>query len=348
MAEHLTMKAGETVEGRQAQQASCLGRAQRRSPFALVELFVATVGNRIQTSSYREGHPLKRFTLVELLVVIAIISILAGLLLPALQNAMNSTRTMVCTNNQKQLSMAFTFYADDYDGYIIPLLGPAADATNTWNDTPSDRGEWSRQCLIYMDYSDGPLFCPTGEGEEWYGREYAKTQAYDGSGKTQVLPNGYVWERAWVGGEYFSTYAMNASLQNNRQVATYGWRPHRFSEIRGGSRKSGDPYNVANNIRQTNTAYGGPSEKVLVFDSIGGIDRSWTNIAGWRGINPRHMQGERLNVVYTDGHADGRDVMDLDFMWFYKSAAQQSGYLILDEYRTGSDPNTAWKCHWSY
>ena len=65
------------------------------------------------TAATNPRQPLHGFSLVELLVVMTIISILAALLLPVLGKAIASARSVACMANLKQISVAFTMYADE-------------------------------------------------------------------------------------------------------------------------------------------------------------------------------------------------------------------------------------------
>ena len=61
----------------------------------------------------------KGFTLIELLVVISIIALLIAILIPVLGRARELGQRAVCLSNLRQLTLAWTAYATEYDGVLV-------------------------------------------------------------------------------------------------------------------------------------------------------------------------------------------------------------------------------------
>ena len=73
------------------------------------------------------------FTLLELLVVISVVSVLAGILLPALSKVRQQARTLLGTSNQRQIVSAVSLYAADNDEQYPESIATLGDESSHWN-----------------------------------------------------------------------------------------------------------------------------------------------------------------------------------------------------------------------
>lgn len=95
--------------------------------------------------------------------VIAIISILAALLMPALQNAREKGRQVVCMNNLRQLALGVLAYAADYNDCIPPYWSGGAywwlyGAYFTPQYVPSNKGGGA---FPWGNFRGTVFHCPT-------------------------------------------------------------------------------------------------------------------------------------------------------------------------------------------
>ncbi len=228
------------------------------------------------------------FTLVELLVVVAIISLLAGLLLPALQQAVASARTIQCSNNQRQLSLAWATYVDGYNGHL-----PPADSS-IWDGVYSGKKPWH---YIMRTELEPAVFCNGGT-------------ASDPRNNYSVDPDGYlrcpaVGIPTWEMPDWYNVYTGGVGMTLVGFPGHYGINMY---GIGGGIQASFSP----NRYTRLNQA-SRPSESIAFGDTAGYAYGSggtfsehdygsWYYWPGYGGAVVGLPHNGRTNAVYVDGH----------------------------------------------
>ncbi len=222
-----------------------------------------------------------KFTLIELLITIAIIAILAGLLLPALNNARERGRTIACTSNMKQIGLLCQQYSVENNEYEIPLVSGSSSDDAIWNFP----GVYFYQ-KMRVDYR--VFFCPS------MGARNPKSFKLDTESNILSTVQWYM--------EYGMNYWMNAvsrgAIQSN--PGTYDPLNPLVSSRRAGSIK-----NPAVRVRYIDTWHNNPFDRQL---GCYYVDCRWftTSSAG----RPANRHGGKANVLFLDGHVGASPLFD--------------------------------------
>lgn len=119
---------------------------------------------------FKNNTKIKAFTLIELLVVMSIISVLIGLMLPAVQKARGAVNRLSCANNLKQISLAMWLYHNTFD--TLPatrvsnqgaswavLILPNLEQENLYRKWDTNR-TYYQQSQVARETGIKVMFCP--------------------------------------------------------------------------------------------------------------------------------------------------------------------------------------------
>ena len=245
----------------------------------------------------------REFTLVELLVVIGIIALLISVLLPALNRARDSSMTLKCLSNMRQVGQALNMYVSEQKGYLplgranISASDPVLLAIGYDGDSIASGDKkvyWINRLAPYVDpkltrpfatwgkFASTPLPNLKSKGE-WVFR--CPTDA-------AVEPKYEYWQ-LWS--SYNCNYLVSGDGDRNAAAVANGTFPKKITKIR---RSSGVIFSMdAPSSTSMLSSYG------LDGVSGSGFNGSFPPLASDYYMTRRHKNRRAANALFCDGHA---------------------------------------------
>lgn len=245
---------------------------------------------------------LRHFTLIELLVVIAIISILAGMLMPALGGARGKARLINCCGNQKQIGMMMLQYTGDNNDYMPQgIRAFSIMANGSWKDAA-----YNVSCVIG---TTDPKYRLLGLGFLLPYCDPVYTSRQNLSRNVMPEPKLFYCIAASTSSS-FQNHAMRwKGGTDGRIIGTYAYMdPYDYST-----------YNPNSSITASNSGKINEAVKLKAFLSIGHA-LSNTNNEKSLAIHSGRMDttfsgGDTFTLAYADGHVSARKYVNSTKSW---------------------------------